>query len=170
MEGEQSLWDKEISRAIEKATGIIDLSYHNLGKGVINSIPPTIGDLSKLVVLPRHHASVIASPSPTESSSFIRPVQRTRALSRSVTLPASAFQASCSGVSPLPSPPRAATRTVSSSAFMEAAAAPWHNEIQLFLANNRIKTLPLELFNVTALTVLILRSNELVSIRPKSHG
>ncbi|OCH84698.1 hypothetical protein OBBRIDRAFT_839510 [Obba rivulosa] len=139
---EQKIWDITITRAIDTADGIIDLSVNNYSPG-LTAIPPSIGDLAKLVVLRS------AQRHPTLTSP--------RSLARAATVPAAdAAVWTSPGRLPL----------AKSASFATSSSAP-SNEIQLYLAKNAITRLPAELFRLTSLTVLSLRSNALREIPPQ---
>ena len=116
-------------------------------------IPAEIADLNKIVVLG-------SKPSEATATAAVR-IERT--LMRSTTLPAMPRRHT-------PFFDRDTTRKrfkAGSTSLIRTATAAIHledpppskGEIRLFLSNNKIKSLPLELFRVSGLTVLALRAS-----------
>ncbi|EMD38767.1 hypothetical protein CERSUDRAFT_122337 [Gelatoporia subvermispora B] len=142
---ERNVWDTAITQAIDTAHGVIDLSVNNYSRG-LTTIPPSIADLAKLVVLRSSSRNPVLQPTSP------------RTLARSATVPASyPFAWTSSARIPL----------AKSASFATSSHAYPSNEIQLYLAKNAITRLPAELFRLTSLTVLSLRSNALREIPPQ---
>ena len=125
-------------------------------------IPHEIDDLDRVVVLNSKH------PGSTSGATATAPTRTERTFMRSVTVPVMPHRHT-------PFLDHDATRkrfkAGSASLVRTATAAirldnPPHSkgEIKLFLSNNKIKSLPLELFHVSGLTVLSLRASLLRQI------
>ncbi|OJT12912.1 hypothetical protein TRAPUB_10543 [Trametes pubescens] len=176
-EVEHRAWDEAITAAIDKLSGIVDLTGTSLRKGPISHIPPSIADLEGFVVLPPTQAPSSAPSSPEHSPKLLPLlahssdyVSSSRPFIRATTLPAAAFNdnfflRSKDGERLRGTP---AARAASLQSVAVPASSPLRRrEIQLFLANNTITHLPAELFRVSSLTVLSLRSNALTTIPPQ---
>ena len=144
----------------------VNLSGTSLNKGPITHIPPTIADLESYVVLPPTQNPSSAPSSPKASPTLLPTAPETtfssaRPFIRATTLPAAAFNdafflRSKDGERLRGTP---ATRAAS----LQSVAQPnstqlRRREIHMFLANNSIPRLPVELFRVSSLTVLSLRA------------
>lgn len=112
-------------------------STPGLFKNPLHFIPPSIADLSKLVIL-------------TKPESSHTPSRKARTFTRAATVPASdtLFWAGSTGHG------TTALGKAASFAGLQAPAEPLLNEIKIYLENNAIRVLPLELFSLTSLTVL----------------
>ncbi|KAI0666877.1 hypothetical protein C8Q78DRAFT_983630 [Trametes maxima] len=175
---EARLWDEAITRAIDKVNGMIDLNPVGLNKGLITHIPASIADLEGFVVLPptqpapssapsspNHSPKQFSPPSPPTDSAF----SQARPFTRATTLPAAVFHEafllrSKDGERLRGTP---AARAASLQSVAQPATQHRRREIQMYLANNMIEHLPVELFRVSSLTVLSLRSNALTTIPPQ---
>ncbi|OSD00130.1 hypothetical protein PYCCODRAFT_1479403 [Trametes coccinea BRFM310] len=172
---ENRLWDKAITSAIDKVNGIIDLSATSLNRGPITRIPPSVADLEGFVVLaPTIPTSAPSSPkrspkqlpveSPPPNTASSRP------FTRATTVPAAAFNEAFflkskdgERLRGTPAARAASLQTINQSSTPQLR----RREIQMYLANNHISRLPPELFRVSSLTVLSLRSNGLTSVPPQ---
>ncbi|KAI0342979.1 hypothetical protein BDW22DRAFT_1428432 [Trametopsis cervina] len=154
LEREQDIWDEVITKAIDSADGVIELQQNGLISSGLSFIPPSISDLAALVVLPSR------GDPPSRAGSGKQP----QSLHRSITLPSQA-----------PSVPfvhnHTAPLTKSSSLILRntshlSSPSPPSSvqEVKLFLGNNVITKLPMELFSLTSLTVLSMRNNLLTHI------
>ncbi|KAI0819580.1 hypothetical protein BC628DRAFT_1423632 [Trametes gibbosa] len=175
---EHRLWDEAITAPIDKGVGVIDLAWTSLGKGPISHIPPSIGDLERFVGFSQTHVPTSAPSSPKHSSNHLPPPSvlpyhanvSSRAFTRASTLPAAAFNdnfflKSKDGERLRGTP---AARAASLQSVPQPSSTRLRRrEIKLFLANNTISCLPLELFRVSSLTVLSLRSNALTVLPPQ---
>lgn len=141
----------------------------SLRKGPISHIPPTIADLEGFVVLPPTQVPSSAPSSPKHSPKLLPLLasssdyaSSSRPFIRATTLPAAAFNdnfflRSKDGERLRGTP---AARAASLQSVPLPASSPLRRrEIQLFLANNTITHLPAELFRVSSLTVLSLRTS-----------
>ncbi|CDO68169.1 hypothetical protein BN946_scf184938.g21 [Trametes cinnabarina] len=173
---EHRLWDEAITAAIDKVNGVIDLSGTSLNRGPITHIPPSVADLEGFVVLPPTQASTSVPSSPkaspkhlaTDSPSYND--NSSRPFSRATTLPAVAFNEAFFLKSKYGE--RLRGSPVARAASLQSVNQPStsqirRREIHMFLANNFISRLPVELFRVSSLTVLSLRSNALTSVPPQ---
>ncbi|KAF8579907.1 hypothetical protein K439DRAFT_1637480 [Ramaria rubella] len=149
IEDEKTRWDAAIASAVDKAETKIDLSSANL-----TYIPPSVIDLKDLVILAK--PAVVAPP---------------RTFRRSTTAPAL-----------LPSPhvpttrrflPSQTTNRLTFGAMRlhfvnepKQATDCTRGEVELYLMQNTIRTLPREIFALDRLVVLSLRHNKLVSLPP----
>ncbi|KAI0763830.1 hypothetical protein BD413DRAFT_616152 [Trametes elegans] len=172
-EVEQRLWDEEITAAIDKVNGTIDLSGTPTNKGPISHIPPSIGDLESFVALSPHNpSSVPSSPKHSTTPLPLQPLASdasTRPFTRATTLPATAFNdafflKSKDGERLRGTP---AARAASLHSVAQPVTQLRRREIHIFLANNTITRLPAELFRVSSITVLSLRANALTSVPPQ---
>ncbi|KAJ8454799.1 hypothetical protein ONZ51_g12819 [Trametes cubensis] len=172
---ELRLWDETIATAIDKQNGIIDLSGTSLNKGPITHIPPTIADLESYVVLPPTQNSSSVPSSPKASPTLLPTAPETtfssaRPFIRATTLPAAAFNDAfflrSKDGERLRGTPAARAASLQSVAQPNSTQLR-RREIHMFLANNSIPRLPVELFRVSSLTVLSLRSNALTSVPPQ---
>ncbi|KAI0644292.1 hypothetical protein C8Q79DRAFT_1002184 [Trametes meyenii] len=175
---EARLWDEAITRAIDKVNGMIDLSSVGLNKGLITHIPASIADLGSLVVLPPTQPALSSAPSsPNHSPKQLSPsshhldsaFSQARPFIRATTLPAAVFNEafllrSKDGERLRGTP---AARAASLQSVPQPSTHLRRREIEMYLANNVIQRLPAELFCVTSLTVLSLRSNALTTIPPQ---
>ncbi|KZT63911.1 hypothetical protein DAEQUDRAFT_733305 [Daedalea quercina L-15889] len=163
MESEEEIWDMVIARAIETANGEIFLQNSPLLSRPLTYIPPSISDLAGLVVLPNSSTALAAKP--------IAAFPTHRPFLRSATVPVSSPRSGplFDDNKPRKSLQKAGStvlvRTATSAMLPDPASTGSKSEIRLFLSNNRIKSLPLELFQLTGLTVLALRSNR-ISVLP----
>ncbi|KAI9063833.1 hypothetical protein FKP32DRAFT_1626900 [Trametes sanguinea] len=173
---ENRLWDKAITNAIDKVNGIIDLSATSLNRGPITRIPPSVADLEGFVVLSPTQAPTSAPSSPKRSPQQLPHESpppnsaSSRPFTRATTVPAAAFNESFFLKSKdgerLRGTP--AARAASFQAINQSSTPQLRRrEIQMYLANNHISRLPPELFRVSSLTVLSLRSNALTSVPPQ---
>ncbi|KAI0929587.1 hypothetical protein AcV7_005080 [Taiwanofungus camphoratus] len=156
---QRQAWDDAITTAIDTANGIIDLAIWGTSSSPLTSIPPSIADLADLVVLPSQYQQRLQEP-PLPS-----PVPRT--LTRAHTIQTSSDSFWVSTQSPASAWGGKPLGKAASYSFVQAAAAPNRNEIQIYLANNKICMLPQELFQLSGLTVLSLRSNALRTLPPQ---
>ncbi|KAH9889032.1 hypothetical protein C8Q73DRAFT_737849 [Cubamyces lactineus] len=172
---ELRLWDETIATAIDKQNGIIDLSGTSLNKGPITHIPPTIADLESYVVLSPTQNPSSAPSSPKTSPTLLPAASETtfssaRPFTRATTLPAAAFNEAfflrSKDGERLRGTPAARAASLQSVA-QPSSTQLRRREIHMFLANNSIPRLPVELFRVSSLTVLSLRSNTLTSVPPQ---
>ncbi|CAL1715529.1 unnamed protein product [Somion occarium] len=145
---EHEFWEAKVSEAIDNGNGIIDLSIPpRPGQKGLTAIPPAIGDLANLVVLqdPLRHMS-------PATAAYVAP---RRTMTRAATAPASAaFASSRIGL-------------MKTTSFNHFTTGRQPNEIQLFLGNHQIASLPPQLFLVQGLVVLSLRGNLLTHIPPQ---
>ena len=183
VELEHELWDRQITAAIEKLHGVIDLrcvlftsrlaesqtmlrahSGTNLG-GHITYIPSSIEELAIRTVLPQANSpssvpsSPTLSPTPFPRGPSFSPSPRTFTRATTVAAPAfnDAFFRSKDGERLRGTP---AARAASLRAIAEQPATRLRRpELHMYLANNTISQLPPELFRVTSLTVLSLRTS-----------
>ncbi|KAI8974593.1 hypothetical protein BD414DRAFT_498146 [Trametes punicea] len=174
---ERRLWDEAITAAIDKLNGVIDLSGTSLNKGPISHIPPSVTDLEGFVVLPPRHVPTSTPSSPKDSHQALPAevpsdalISTSRPFTRATTLPAAAFNEtfflkSKDGERLRGTP---AARAASLQSVAQPSSTPVRRrEIHMFLANNSISRLPVELFRVSSLTVLSLRSNALITVPPQ---
>ncbi|TCD60823.1 hypothetical protein EIP91_009426 [Steccherinum ochraceum] len=164
---EFDMWERRISDAIDQGKGLLDLSSTSFG-GAITYIPPSIADLEKLVVLPEPSRSSRLSPAPASvTSSPTKPQAGTRKFARAVTAPVyfsrrgagdALFSSSHFGLG--------AGKSISSPSVARLSG-PTLNEVQLYIANHSIRSLPTELFWLSNLTVLSLRGNKLTTLPPQ---
>ncbi|KAH9931979.1 uncharacterized protein B0H18DRAFT_1208770 [Fomitopsis serialis] len=159
---EEEIWEEKIASAIENGNGEIDLHNASLTNKPLTYIPSFISDLAGLVVLPSSHST--HNTIPITSAPTYRP------FTRSVTLPASSsraapfFDADVSRKLLQKADSTALVQTATS-AMLPVSTSGNNCELRLWLSGNRIRSLPLELFQLTGLTILALRSN-CISVLP----
>ncbi|KAI0709632.1 hypothetical protein C8T65DRAFT_727341 [Cerioporus squamosus] len=173
-ETEHEKWDRVISNAIDKQNVVIDLSRlaTSFTEAPMTFIPPQrIAELQNLVILPSGNAPSSAPPSPTLSPALAPTTSfaPSRAFNRATTMPAGGFTqeffTSKDGevLRGTPAARAASMQTVTQQPSSQLS----RHEIEMYLANHAITRLPAELFRVSALAVLSLRSNGLTHLPPQ---
>ncbi|KZT07375.1 uncharacterized protein LAESUDRAFT_812051 [Laetiporus sulphureus 93-53] len=161
----QLMWDEAITKAWDVAAEGGDIEVHMNDRSLLQTpvtyIPPSISDLG----------NTIPDVYPPGTVSFAQRsianglVPHKRPFTRSVTFP----------VSMTPNLPFL-TEDGGRRVLMKSGSTTWvkptmssltsrQKEIHLYLSNNAIRTLPVELFHLPRLTILILRSN-MISVLP----
>ncbi|PCH44070.1 hypothetical protein WOLCODRAFT_138767 [Wolfiporia cocos MD-104 SS10] len=161
-EVERRVWDEQITRAIDTASGVIDISGDNIRGPRTTYIPPSIVDLADLVVL---RPALSTSYSPADDSPRQRTFERSVTAPAPSLLPSEPFYSDCEGTTQASA--QGFRRHKTFDAVFSAPPPPTSNELQIYLMYNAIRTLPLELFQLTGLTVLSLRANKLRHLPPQ---
>ena len=129
--------------------------------GAITSIPPSIADLEKLVVLAGPTQVSRLSPAPASvTSSPTKPARTKRVFTRAKTAPVLFGGRNPNDIAF--SNPRFGLiggKALSSSQAIRPTSTSPSNDVQLYIANHSIRVLPTELFWVGNLAVLSLRQS-----------
>ncbi|KAH9926331.1 uncharacterized protein BXZ73DRAFT_49550 [Epithele typhae] len=173
---EEEMWEEAIAEAIEKLHGVIYLSGSSVLGPQVSHIPASIEELAIRTILPLATGSSSAPPSPPRSPPprlahlpVPSPFATGRRFGRASTVAAAAFEPTffkSKDGERLRCTPAARAASLQS-VIQQPAGSLRKCELHLFLAHNTISLLPPELFRVTSLTVLSLRSNCLTSIPPQ---